>query len=130
MKTVTQRTLAATILVAAVMGASVRASGTPASLGCHSTRRRRSGCGAASRRRRSHGDGRDRRPCADARGGLRLALHRSSHAGPGGRPSMSANSFGATALMWAAPRGENVRVPIENGADVTRASNGWAALTV
>jgi hypothetical protein len=32
--------------------------------------------------------------------------------------------------MWAAPRGENVRVPIENGADVTRASNGWAALTV
>jgi ankyrin repeat protein len=38
-------------------------------------------------------------------------------------------AFGATALMWAVSRAENVKALLARGADVNaRASNGWTAL--
>lgn len=41
----------------------------------------------------------------------------------------ASNKFGATALMWAASRTENVKALLARGADVNaRASNGWTAL--
>src|SRR5687767_1866951 len=47
----------------------------------------------------------------------------------GGAGVNTANRFGATALMWAVSRPENVQLLLQRGAHVNaRASNGWSAL--
>ena len=47
----------------------------------------------------------------------------------GGAEVNAANRFGATALMWAVSRPENVQLLLQRGANVNaRASNGWSAL--
>lgn len=70
-------------------------------------------------------------------GGATALMHAALLAGPqvvrhlldGGAGVNQANRFGATALMWAVSRPENVQLLLQRGADVNaRASNGWTAL--